>query len=175
MRMKLVVTSLLLLVTGCGTNCPPQYCVDRGDNADVWLGSHLRSTLTIDSRLSVAEIDAATAAADSWESATGGRVKISFVTSDDIPDNFVVTRARDQDLLPGELAFTSGSVVAIGASLEASGYLQQSLVHEFGHYLGLGHEPDLPNDIMYPCTHEGMPSVPTPDALHDLRVLYEEP
>lgn len=172
--MKRVLGMLAALaVAGCYEDeCNPMYCVDPSENADNWSLSHLRSTLSLDPELSEREQSAAIQAAQSWQAALGSSVQISLVPGE-ATERFAVRRARPGELKPGMLASARGTVIAIGESLEGSGYLQGGLTHEFGHYLGLGHEPELPDDIMYPCTHDGMPSVPTPDAVHDLQKLYD--
>ncbi len=167
---------LPLLLAGCYEDtCDPGCCVDPSDSVDNGTLSHLRSTLTLDPALTDVERSAVISAADAWRQATDLQVEISFVLGERALGHAAVVRAPPGLLKPGMLASTTDSVIAIGEALEGSGYLRAGLVHEFGHYLGLGHEPDLPDDIMYPCTHEDMPTTPTPDAVHDLRVLYDLP
>jgi hypothetical protein len=170
--MKAIVAAALLLAGCYKETCDPGCCVDPAQNEDTRLDSHVKSTLALDASLTQEEQSAAMAAADAWAKATDGQVSISLSVVDDVPDSFTVRRAPSGVLKPKMVASTKDSVISLDADLSTSEFLRPALVHEFGHYLGLGDEPDLPDDIMYPCTHEDMPGKPTPDALHDLRVLY---
>lgn len=175
-RLALALPALLL--AGCyDAACDPQYCFDPSEITDNWVQSNLRSTLTLDPSLSEAELGAVFAAGDAWGEATNGEVDIKFVMGEEgsLPAHYVVRRAREGGLRPGELAATGTTIMILGDGLGENQHLRPVLLHEFGHYLGLGHEPDLPEDIMYPYTHEGMPSAPTADAVSDLRKLYELP
>lgn len=170
---RLIVALFALGAAGCYEDtCPIAGHQDPAEVEDRSVETHLVSTLTLDTRLSPAEQDAALRAAELWGSATNGRVQITLSPGDP-EEHFAVRRAEPGVLQPGMLAGSTLTVIHIGTGLEGSGYMQGSLVHEFGHYLGLGHEPDRPNDIMYPCTHSGMPDAPTPDALRDFDQLYE--
>lgn len=170
---------VLLLAAGCvegpceekyGT-CPSDLPEDQRDD---WRGANLQSTLVLDPNLSQAELDAVLAAADAWESATRGKVRVACVVGDgELPAHNVVRCAHTDELKTAELASTGTTIMLLGSGLGANPHLRAVVMHEFGHYLGLGHEPDLLDDIMYPYTHDGMPESPTPDALSDLRDLYD--
>lgn len=176
---KFIILCLFAFATnGCITDdCSKQYMTCDtdlpADQVDMWRGSNLKATLTLDAELEPAVLDAALAAADGWREATQGRLDVQFLMSEgSLPDRYVVRHAFDGELEPAELAAATTTRIIVSDGLGSSRWLQQSLSHEFGHYFGLGHEPDLVDDIMYPFTHEGMPSGPTPDALQDLKELY---
>lgn len=174
----IILVVSMLLATGCHADeCKPEYgtCPEPADESlrDVYVSNNLTSTLTLSPELSDAEIEAVIAAADAWREASGGKIDIQFVATDGaMPERYVVRRAYDGELGKGQLAAYQATHIKIGAQLESNQYFHQSLVHEFGHFVGLGHEPELRDDIMYPYTHEGMPSAPTPDAVSDLKRLY---
>lgn len=165
---------LALALSGCYEDtCAVAGSQDSAELEDRNVEAHLVSTMTLDAELSEPEQDAARRAAELWGNATNGRVQITLDLG--VPtEHFAVRRAAPDVLKPGMLAGSTLTVIHIGPGLQDSGYMQGSLVHEFGHYLGLGHEPERPNDIMYPCTHAGMPDEPTPDALQDFGELYGE-
>ncbi len=145
------------------------------EQEDHWRGENLQSTLSIDPSLEAVEIEAIKAAVDAWEEATDGRIHVELVLAEEgkLPKQAVVRRAQAAELKDGELAITYTTVMKLREGLSEHRHLNEVLLHEFGHYFGLGHEPDLLEDIMYPSTHRNMARMPTPDALDDLRELYE--
>jgi hypothetical protein len=176
------ITLVLLMLLGVGCvegpcekkygTCPASLPADQEDD---WRGSNLDSTLTLDPSLSDAELEATANAVEAWGKATNGKVRIKLVMgeADNLPTHAVVRRAHAGELKDGELASTGTTILSLGEGLGDNPYIQSVLMHEFGHYLGLGHEPELFDDIMYPYTHDGMAVDATPDALGDLKELYE--
>ena len=167
--LKFISLLLVLVCIGCA-----EEVTRPGDQEDMRRVHNLQSTLVIDPSLSTAELDAIFAASDAWTEATQGKVKLTFVIGEigKLPNTHVVLRAPVGRLPPAELAATGSTFMFLSDELRSSPHMDSALVHEFGHYFGLGHEPDLPDDIMYPDTHVGMPTAPTADALDDLKVLY---
>lgn len=179
--LKLLVLLLLALASvGCVEGpCEKKYgtcpALLPEDQEDTWRGSNLESKMVVDPSLSEAELEAVFAAGDAWSKATKGKVKVTFEIGEEgaLPPSYIVRRAHAGELKAGELAATGSTNISLGEGLSDNQYIQSVLMHEFGHYLGLGHEPDVFEDIMYPYTREGMPVVPTSDALGDLKELYE--
>lgn len=176
MRPLLLALAAWLLL-GCSVDpCyNPMYCPGDGPDADTWQLDHLKSTLVIDPVLEPDEVDAVLAAAAAWEAALPGRIHIEFVflaADESVANRSVVRRAWPRDHFADTwLATTDGSRIALSEQLRAHDYMGPALVHEFGHYFGLGHETDS-SDIMFPATTDHMPTGPTPKALADLDALY---
>lgn len=175
--LKLLLAGLLSLgLVGCHPDtCKPEYgCqLNIDDDPDRYLASHLVSEFTVDPSLRAEEVEALLAAADSWNLATDGKVRIRFAMmgeGDVMPERMVVRRAVEGELEPKMLASYFAEAVRIRQDVDAR-WLKPVLVHELGHFLGLGHEGD-PDSIMYPNVHHGMPEEPTADAVDDLAYLY---
>jgi len=141
------------------------------DVDDYFHAEHIDSKVTVDSSLSNKELAAVSRAVELWHDATGGKVNIELTIGETLPgQRFVVRRALPGELEPNMLASYFNDNIRIGEG--AQGELDGILVHEFGHYLGLGHE-DVTSSIMYPCAYGGMPEAPTPDAIADLKAIYQ--
>lgn len=175
----LLLTLAALLLGGCSADdCSRAYgCRDGIEPSDAYEPDHLTATLTVDPELSAAEVEALTVAVDAWAEATEGRAAVRLVIAapgQPLPERFVVRRARAGELAANERAAYWRDALTLAPSLESGGYMTPSLVHELGHFFGLGHEDD-PADIMYARTHTGMAAAPTADALADLAAIYEWP
>lgn len=169
---------IALLCLGCSEGpCEPMYGTCESDlpedQRDHWNGDNLHATLTLDPDLTFAELDAVIAAAESWEAATEGRVQLELVYGHiPMPERYAVRRATPGQLETSTLAMTGHTVITL-SPVGTHPSLQGIVLHELGHFLGLGHEPEKPYSIMYPYVSEDMPSLPTADAVADLRRLYQ--
>lgn len=174
-----LLTLALLALSGCGADtCNRDHgCRDGIDAGDAYEPEHLRAQLIVDPELSAAEVEALHAAVDAWRAATSDRASVSLMLVEPgaaLPERLVVRRARAGELTGKQHAAYYRDAIAIGPLLEASPHATAELVHELGHFFGLGHE-DNRADVMYPFTHDAMPSGPTPDAIADLAAIYEWP
>lgn len=172
--LKALAVAALIGAAGCHPDdCDPKYCVEEvppGEEADRYSASHLHSEWTVDPALTAPEVEALLYAGDAWTTCTDGKVTMTFTIGDELPERMVVRRSRPNELDDGMLASYHRQRIAIRAEVDAR-WLRPVLVHELGHFLGLGHEASK-DSIMYRRIHEGMPEEPTPDAIADLAHLY---
>lgn len=141
------------------------------DQRDHWAGDNIKATLAIDPELSPAEVDAVLTAAEAWREVSNGKVRLSFTYG--AANAWAIRKALPGQLPHGTVAWCGVDVITLG-SIGTGSLLRGAVLHELGHFLGLGHEPSLPEDIMYPYVSDNMPTSPTPDAVSDLRKLYEQ-
>ena len=106
---------VLLLAAGCVEGpCEKKYGTCPSDlpedQLDVWRGTNLQSTVSLDPALSTPETQVLLAAGETWGAATGGKVAVIFVvTAGELPQHHVARRALPGELRPGELASTSST------------------------------------------------------------------
>ena len=177
MRIALAALIVLPLLTGCGGGgCHREYgCWDGIEQGDRYEYGHVGATLTISPELTPGEVEALHTAVEAWADATAGRAYVRLMLTSDadsLPERLVVRRAKAGELSSKERAAYHRDAIVIDNVLESTGYIVPALVHELGHFFGLGHESD-PNDIMFPHTHKGMPTAPTTDAVSDLAAIYQ--